>query len=154
MVGVFQNLGLRRVTFAPVPFLLQFVGERIGILHALDIAARPGITVPVPGAADIAALLVDPPRFRAAYAACTFRQIRRRPQRHRSFPGLRCGLCRKWIARRTSCSRSLGFFGYCTPAFYRRIKSASDKTAAPGCISGVAYRVAYFARRNVLARDS
>ncbi len=60
VVGVFQNLRLRRVALAPVPFLLQFVGKRIGILHAFDIAARAGVTVPVPGAADVATLLIDP----------------------------------------------------------------------------------------------
>ena len=52
VVGVFQDFRLRRVALAPVPFLLQFVGERIGILHAFDVAARAGIAVPVPGAAD------------------------------------------------------------------------------------------------------
>ena len=86
VVGVFQNLRLRRVALAPVPFLLQFVGERIGILHALDVAARAGIAVPVPGAADAAALLVDPRRqshARAAGAACTCRQSPRRPRRRR-----------------------------------------------------------------------
>ena len=62
MIGVSQNLGLRRVAFAPVPFLLQFIGKRIGILHAFDIAARPGIAVPVPGAPDIATLLINPDR--------------------------------------------------------------------------------------------
>src|SRR6185369_7696452 len=60
VVGVFQNLRLRRVTLAPVPFLLQLFGERIGVLHALDVAARAGIAVPVPGATDARALLKDP----------------------------------------------------------------------------------------------
>ena len=59
VVGVFQNLRLRRVALAPVPFLLQLFGERIGILHALDVAARAGIAVPVPRAADARALLKD-----------------------------------------------------------------------------------------------
>ncbi len=105
MVGVFQNFRLRRVALAPVPFLLQFVGERIGILHAFDVAARTGIAVPVPGAADIAALLIDPHRqshARAACAACTFRQSPRRPRRHHRSRCLRRGFCRKWMARRTS----------------------------------------------------
>src|SRR5271165_1075243 len=62
MVGIFQDLRLRRVALAPVPFLLQLVGKGVGILHALDIAARAGIAVPVPGAADAAALLKDPHR--------------------------------------------------------------------------------------------
>src|SRR5487761_2075836 len=60
MIGVSKNLRLRRVALAPVPFLLQFIGEGIGILHALDVATGAGIPVPVPGAADIAALLIDP----------------------------------------------------------------------------------------------
>src|SRR5262249_10533178 len=36
--------------------------EGIGILHALNVAARAGIAIPVPGAADAAALLKDPCR--------------------------------------------------------------------------------------------
>src|SRR5262249_42218145 len=59
VVGVAQNSRLRRVAFAPVPLLLQFVRERIGILHALDIAAGAWIAVPVPGPPDARALLVD-----------------------------------------------------------------------------------------------
>src|SRR5262249_34225963 len=59
MVGVAQDFRLRRVAFAPVPLLLQFVRERIGILHALDIAASAWIAVPVPGPPDARALLVD-----------------------------------------------------------------------------------------------
>ncbi|MGY3080728.1 hypothetical protein ACVWZZ_007136 [Bradyrhizobium sp. LM6.10] len=59
VVGVFQNLRLRCVALAPVPFLLELFRERIGILHALDVATRTGIAIPVPGAADAAALLVD-----------------------------------------------------------------------------------------------
>src|SRR3981189_3218706 len=62
MVGVFQDLGLRRVALAPVPLLLQLFRERIGILHALDVAARAGIAVPVPGTTDAIALLIDPRR--------------------------------------------------------------------------------------------
>src|SRR5262249_32792032 len=59
VVGVFQDLGLRRIALAPAPFLLQLVRERIGILHALDVAARAGIAVPVPGASDARTLLED-----------------------------------------------------------------------------------------------
>ncbi len=59
MVGVSQNLGLRRIALAPLPFLLQLFRKRIGILHALDVAARAGITIPVPCSADITALLID-----------------------------------------------------------------------------------------------
>ena len=59
VVCVAQDLGLARVALGPLPFLLQLVGERVGILHALDIAARARIAVPVPGAADARAALVD-----------------------------------------------------------------------------------------------
>src|SRR5437588_483648 len=52
MVDVTQNLRLRTVALGPTPLLLQFVGEGIRILHAFDIAATPGIAVPVPGPAD------------------------------------------------------------------------------------------------------
>jgi hypothetical protein len=45
-------------------------------------------------------------------------------------------------------SRSPGISRMSQPTFYRRLKSASDKTAAPGCVS-----LGYFAGRNVLARD-
>src|SRR5215475_3144763 len=62
MVGVAQDFRLRRIAFAPVPFLLQFIREGIGILHALDIAARAWIAVPVPGPPDSRALRVDPHR--------------------------------------------------------------------------------------------
>ncbi len=52
VLGVAEDLGLRGVALAPAPFLLQGVVERVGILHALDVAASAGIAVPVPGAAD------------------------------------------------------------------------------------------------------
>ena len=58
VVRVAQDLGLAGVALGPLPFLLQLVGERIGILHALDVAARARIAVPVPGAADARAALV------------------------------------------------------------------------------------------------
>ena len=62
VVGVFQDFRLRRVALAPVPVLLPLVGERIGILHAFDVTAGAGIAVPVPGAPDATALLIDPRR--------------------------------------------------------------------------------------------
>src|SRR5580692_12986734 len=52
VVDVAQDLRLRAVALGPMPFLLQLVGERIRVLHALDIAATPWVAVPVPGAAD------------------------------------------------------------------------------------------------------
>ena len=57
MARIVQDLGLAGVALAPVPFLLELARERVGILHALDVAARTRIAVPVPGPADVAALL-------------------------------------------------------------------------------------------------
>ena len=54
MLRVLQDLGLGGEAFAPLPFLLQPVVEGIRVLHALDVAARPGVTVPVPDPADVA----------------------------------------------------------------------------------------------------
>src|ERR1051325_2223313 len=54
MIHVTQDLRLRAVALGPMPFLLQLVGEGIRVLHALDIAAAPRVTVPGPGAAHIA----------------------------------------------------------------------------------------------------
>lgn len=48
---VTQDLGLGGVLLRPVPLLLEFIGERIAIVDALDVAARAGIPVVVPGAA-------------------------------------------------------------------------------------------------------
>ena len=59
VIGVLQDFRLRCEAFGPVPLLLQFVGELVGILHALDVAARARITVPVPGAAHAVAGLED-----------------------------------------------------------------------------------------------
>src|ERR1700720_3848729 len=55
MIDVTQDLRLRAVALRPMPFLLQFVGKGIRILHALDVTATPWIAVPVPGTADIGA---------------------------------------------------------------------------------------------------
>src|SRR5215472_3527287 len=52
MVDVTQDLGLRAVALGPMPILLQLVREGIRVLHALDIAATPRVTVPVPSAAN------------------------------------------------------------------------------------------------------
>ena len=62
MVGIGEDFGLRRVFLRPVPLLVQFLRERERILHALDVAARARIAVPVPGAADAAAGLEHPRR--------------------------------------------------------------------------------------------
>ena len=58
VVDVFQDLGLGAVALRPLPFLLQLVGEAVGIFEALHVAARAGIAVPEPGAADARAGLV------------------------------------------------------------------------------------------------
>src|SRR5690606_7705791 len=50
MPGVFQDFGLRRITLAPIPGLLQLVIERIRVLHTLDVTACPRVSVPIPGA--------------------------------------------------------------------------------------------------------
>src|ERR1700680_3623691 len=60
MVGVGQDLRLRRVLLRPVPLLVQFLREREGVLHALDVATSTGITIPIPGAAHAAAGLEHP----------------------------------------------------------------------------------------------
>ena len=52
VIGVTQDLRLAGVAFGPLPLLLQRVREAIGILHALDVATRARVSVPVPGAAD------------------------------------------------------------------------------------------------------
>ena len=62
MVGIGEDFRLRRVLLRPVPLLVQFLREGERILHALDVATRAGITVPVPGAADATAGLEHPCR--------------------------------------------------------------------------------------------
>ena len=52
VVGVAKDLRLTSVALAPLPLLLQLLVEAIRVLHALDVAAGPGVAVPVPGAAD------------------------------------------------------------------------------------------------------
>ena len=37
-----KDLGLPGVAFGPLPFLLELFGELVRVLHALDIAPRPG----------------------------------------------------------------------------------------------------------------
>ena len=59
MLQVAQDLGLGGEALAPPPLLLERVGELVGVLDAVEIAAGARVTVPVPGAADPAALLQD-----------------------------------------------------------------------------------------------
>ena len=60
VVGVSEDFRLRRILLRPVPFLVQFLREREGILHALDVAAGAGIAIPVPRPANAAAGFVNP----------------------------------------------------------------------------------------------
>ena len=60
VLQIAKDLRLRGVALGPAPLLLQLVGKLVGILDAIAIAARARIAVPVPGAADPAALLKDP----------------------------------------------------------------------------------------------
>ena len=62
VVQVFQRVGLRGEMLLPVPFLQQFLGERVAVGPAFGIEAGAGIAVPVPGAADIGAGLEHPRR--------------------------------------------------------------------------------------------
>jgi hypothetical protein len=59
MADIFQDLRLRRVALGPLPFLLQRLRKRVGIIHALDITARAGIAVPIPRTANAVARLED-----------------------------------------------------------------------------------------------
>ncbi|MHC2282274.1 hypothetical protein ACVME8_008917 [Bradyrhizobium diazoefficiens] len=51
-----QDLGLGRVFLRPGPGRLEFRIEGVAVVDGLDAAARAGVAVPVPGAADIAGL--------------------------------------------------------------------------------------------------
>src|SRR5712691_8302115 len=61
-VEVAQGFGLRGEMLAPVPFLEEFLRERIAVAVALRIEAGPGVAIPVPGTADAAAGLEHPNR--------------------------------------------------------------------------------------------
>ena len=77
VVEVGEDLGLAGVALAPLPLLLEFVGELVGVLHALDIAAGTRIAVPVPGTPDAAGCLHHPTltgRCPGPGAACTGRR--------------------------------------------------------------------------------
>ena len=62
VVRVIEDLGLGRVALRPLPLLLELVGELVRVLHALDVAARAGIAIPVPGPADAVAGFEHPHR--------------------------------------------------------------------------------------------
>src|SRR5215831_9970060 len=59
-INVSKDLRLRRIILGPAPLLLDLVGERVGVLHALDVAARARISVPKPCSADAVGSLKDP----------------------------------------------------------------------------------------------
>src|SRR5229473_7392567 len=135
MVGVSQNFVLRRVALAPVPFLLQFVRERIGILHALDVAACPRVAVPVPGAADVAALLIDP--HRQSLPAQSVQHVHSGKARADyddivSFSA--CGVAFAGNGLHGGHSNSPKISLVLRSAFYPRRESARAKTTVPGCI--------------------
>src|SRR5262249_901059 len=54
---VAKDLGLCRVALRPLPLLLQLGIEAVGVVEALDVAARTGVAVPVPRAPDVAGAL-------------------------------------------------------------------------------------------------
>src|SRR5882757_5445174 len=68
VVEIAQRFRLAGKVLGPVPFLQQFLRERVAVGVTFRIEARAGITVPVPGAADIGAGLEH------AYAQALFAQ--------------------------------------------------------------------------------
>src|SRR5450631_43044 len=132
VIGVLQDLGLRRVALAPVPILLQLVRERIGILHALDIAACAGIAIPVPGTADIAALLVDlDGQSQSAQFVQHVHSGKTRAD-HDDIVGLSaCGVAFAGSGLQGGHVFALPWdsFMYCEPAFYPPRESARGKNA-------------------------
>ncbi len=59
-VQVGLDLGLGRHRLRPHPFLLNLVGEAVGVLDALDVASRTRVAVEQPGAADVFGHLQHP----------------------------------------------------------------------------------------------
>ena len=62
MVQVLEDLGLCRVLLGPLPLLVEFGIEAVGVVDALDVAARTGVAVPVPRASDVVGRLEDAER--------------------------------------------------------------------------------------------
>jgi hypothetical protein len=50
VLDVTQDLGLRGVALAPLPLLLELFRETVRVVQTLDVAARAGVSVPVPRA--------------------------------------------------------------------------------------------------------
>ena len=67
VVQIALGFGLRREVFGPVPFLQQLLGKRVAVGPAFGIEARARVAVPVPGAADIGAVL-EHQRLQAEFA--------------------------------------------------------------------------------------
>ncbi len=59
-VAVAQGLRLGGEVLAPLPLAQDLLGEGVAVGPALGVEAGPGVPVPVPGAADVAAGLEDP----------------------------------------------------------------------------------------------
>src|SRR4029450_8437198 len=59
VLQVALDLLLAGVPLRPVPVLLQLLVEGVGVVQALEVAARTRVAVPVPGAADRVAGLVQ-----------------------------------------------------------------------------------------------
>ena len=57
VLEVAQDLGLGGVALRPRPLLLELVRPRVGVGHALDVAARAGVAVPEPRPADAGRLI-------------------------------------------------------------------------------------------------
>ena len=57
MLQIGKNLWLGGKAFPPGPFLLEVLGEGIGVFQALHIAAGARIAIPVPGATHVGARL-------------------------------------------------------------------------------------------------
>ena len=55
VIGVAQDVVLRGEHFRPVPLLLELRREAVRIFEARHVAARAGVTIPVPRAADVRA---------------------------------------------------------------------------------------------------
>jgi hypothetical protein len=59
VLGVAKNLWLRRVFFGPSPFSVQLGIPCELVIGSCNIAASPGVTVPIPSSTDVASSLED-----------------------------------------------------------------------------------------------
>ena len=57
LLQITQSLRLACEVLTPIPFIEQFLRERIAVAVGFGIEPRAGIAIPVPGAADIATSL-------------------------------------------------------------------------------------------------